>query len=441
MISLRTRLLAAASVVLAVFVAVTGVALIEANCERAQLAQRERMQGLVYGLLGAADVGPSGELSLAAEVLAEPRFRQPASGLEAAVFDAGGGLVWQSPSMLEHPTPPDALPVGKWRFRPPAADTGHFRLDYAVRWYNEQDTAFRFVLRVREEGDAFFVAEAGFARRLWFWLLLPATVLLLAQLAVLAWALRPLRVMEHELKALEAGRQDRLLGAYPKELGPLRNAFNAMLTTEERRRQRFSDALADLSHSLKTPLAAARALVAKDSAAQEPIDEHLDRMDSIIRFQLARAAMEAPGLLAAPLAVESVIRRLGATLLKVHAERGIALEYELASGCTARIGEDALFELLGNLLDNACKWARHRVAIAVNCDGSGTRITIDDDGPGFPEDDLARWIERGARADQQLEGQGIGLAVASDILRAAGGRLALQRSPSDGARVVIHLPH
>ena len=270
-------------------------------------------------------------------------------------------------------------------------------------------------------------------------MLVPAGTLLLAQLGVLAWALRPLRRMEAEVKALEGGRQERLGTGYPQELKPLQRALNAFLAAEKGRRQRYSDALGDLSHSLKTPLAAARSLLANPGLDRTAVGEHLDRMDRIIRYQLGRAAAGAPGALQAPQPVAPVIRRLGSTLAKVHVAKGLNLHYALDDDCAARIGEDALFELLGNLFDNACKWARSEVRIALACKDGDTLITIDDDGPGFPDADLGRWLTRGARADQRQEGQGIGLTVANDILGAVGGSLELERSPARGARVRIRL--
>jgi signal transduction histidine kinase len=102
--------------------------------------------------------------------------------------------------------------------------------------------------------------------------------------------------------------------------------------------------------------------------------------------------------------------------------------------------EDALFDSLGNLLDNACKWARQQVRVTATCNDSVITVVIEDDGPGFPDAELATWLERGARADQQREGQGLGLAVSRDILVTAGGDLRLGRARGGGARVEALLP-
>jgi len=437
--SLRARLLAAASVVLVLFVTITGFALTEANLERAAMAQQDRMRGLIYALLGAAEVDDSGALTIVPETLAEPRFIQPASGLEAFVIDGNGATVWHSPSSFSPPAEAPTLPVDTWSFDRARSARDRFTLGYGVRWHiNEQ--VFGFTLQVTEEAAAFFAAEQVFARRLWLWLGVPAAILLLLQLAVVTWALRPLRRMAGEVQALERSRQQRVEGQYPRELMPLKNALNALLTAERTRVRRHRDALQDLSHSLKTPLAAARTLVARLNGDGQAIDEQLQRMDHIIRFQLGRTAVKVPLGLHQAVPVAPVARRLRDTMSKVHADKVLDIELLCIEECSARIDEDALFEVLGNLMDNACKWARRSVVVEVSCNEGTTTINVDDDGPGFPDTDLALWLERGTRADRQREGQGLGLAVAYDVLRASGGDLALHRSASGGARVTIRLP-
>ena len=439
MMSLRTRLLTAASAVLAVIVAVTAFALIEANRERALVAQQERMKGLVFGLLGAADISAAGALEIAGLERVDPRFARPESGLSAAAYDAAGSRVWRSISASAG-LPAMALGVDEWAFLEAGDADGAFVLGYGIRWHHDQD-ALRFTIQVAENAGAFFAAEAEFGRRLWLWLTVPAAVLLLLQIAVLNWALRPVRQMAGELHDLEQGRQLALAGRYPRELSPLARAVNALLSAERSRRARYQNALADLSHSLKTPLAAARSLLDRlpPEAAEEP-GAQLQQMARIIRFQLSRASSQAPAAFLPPIDPAPVIDRLRNTLGKVYQDKHLHLAREGNSDCRVRIGEDALFEVLGNLLDNACKWARREVRIGLLCDEAATRIFIDDDGPGFPDQDPDRWLERGTRADRLSEGQGLGLAAAHDILMAAGGQLKLARSPLGGARAEVHVP-
>ena len=439
MISLRVRLLWTASAVLALFAVVTAAGLLEANRERSLQAQQERMRGLIYTLLGAANLAPDGSLELAGELLAEPGFRQPDSGLGGMVTAPGGRVLWVSPSLLDPPPAPAVPAVDEWRFAAARSADDRFVLSYGVRWLGEDDSVQRFGFVVTEQAAPHFAANAAFVRQLWLWLAIPMVGLLLAQVAVLNLALRPLRRMEEELAELETGRETRLGDAYPRELQPLKEALNALLAAEGARRQRYSDALGDLSHSLKTPLAAARAQLAREPVDRAALTANLEQMARIIRFQLRRTTMPAAVLQARrPLA--PVLERLRDTLRRVHGEKAVDIALSVPSGCMARMDEDALFDSLGNLMDNACKWARQQVRVTATCDDAEIRVVIEDDGPGFPDAGLATWLERGARADLQREGQGLGLAVSRDILVTAGGDLRLGRARGGGARVEVLLP-
>ena len=366
-------------------------------------------------------------------------FVQPSSGLSAAAYDAFGTRIWSTLSSAAKP-PSMALAVDQWEFRQAANAEDRFVLGYGIRWHFG-DKAFHFTIQVAESAKVFFAAETEFARRLWLWLTVPAGLLLMLQLVVLNWALRPMQHMAAELRDLEQGRKGALDSRYPQELSPLARAVNALLSAESTRRLRYQNALADLSHSLKTPLAAARSLL--DKLPRETADEpraQLQQMDRIIRFQLSRATAQAPAAFLPSIAAAPVIGRLCDTIGKVYREKQLSLTWRDDTECSVRIGEDELFEVIGNLLDNACKWARHKVHVELVCSEAATHIYIDDDGPGFPDEDLARWLERGTRADHYREGQGLGLAAAHDILMSAGGELKLDRSPLGGARIEVRIP-
>jgi two-component system sensor histidine kinase PhoQ len=270
-----------------------------------------------------------------------------------------------------------------------------------------------------------------------------ALVLLAAQWAILRWGLSPLRRVADELTRLEQGEQERIAGDYPTEVQRLTGNLNALLARERAQRKRYRDALADLAHSLKTPLALLRAGLreqARGAAPARALDEQVDHMDRIIAYQLQRASTAGRSRLSAPQPVRPVIERMLAALAKVYADKPIAAQVDVDAAVRFRGDEGDLTELLGNLLDNAFKWARARVRVSVDTSRGRLVLAVEDDGPGIAPDEAQRMLERGVRADQSMPGQGIGLAVVRDIVEAYEGELRIERSSLGGACVKLVLP-
>jgi len=170
------------------------------------------------------------------------------------------------------------------------------------------------------------------------------------------------------------------------------------------------------------------------------LEEQVGRMQEIADHQLSRAATAGRRTLAQPVAVRPVADKLVAALRKVYATRGLAFEPRVPADLQARLDGGDLYELLGNTLDNAAKWARARVRLAARREDGALVAVIEDDGPGFP-DDPQRLLGRGVRADSRVPGQGLGLASVAEILQAYEGHIALERSPDlGGARVTLRIP-
>ena len=441
MSSIRRRLLLAAAGVLAVFVLATGLALGRAFVTAATPAEQEKLQGLVYALLGAVNIGPQA-VTVDMPLLADPRLQQPGSGLYAMILNGRGEVVWRSPSVLE-PPPPGALPApGQWSFQRVAL--GHealFRLAFGVRWTAAGGGRYAFV--VFEDAHNYRQQLAGYRHALWSWLGGAAALLLLTLLGVLQWGLRPLGRVSEALRRIERGEAECLEGDHPVELRPLVDGLNALLARERARRERTRHALDNLAHSLKTPLAVLRGLGPEDGLgppAAATVTEQVARMDQIVAFQLQRAAgARTPGLLP-PLAVAPAVSRVAAAIERVYAGKGVRIRAAIPETLTARMDENQLMELAGNLLDNAAKWARVRVRVSAQRKaGGGVLLRVEDDGPGMDEADAARLLARGARADTLHPGQGIGLAVVAQIAADYGGRVDIGRSELGGAQVEVHL--
>lgn len=432
--SLRTRLLLSAGCVLFGFVLLTAYALDSADRQRAEAAVQDRLQGLIYTLLGALNVNAEGNITIDEEDLPDPRLKRPDSGLAAIILSPDGSILWHSFSTMDLNLSIPQADVGQWRFRPPDAPTEHFRLVFGISWA-AGDTERLFRLAVLESPEAFIQQRMAFRQSLWLSLGLAAVLLLALLVIILHWGLLPLGRLAREVTAVESGRQETISHAYPGELQPLAAALNAMLRHERRRQQRYRNALADLAHSLKTPLAAMRS----QSERRQDLD-NLEHMQQLIDYQLHKAAAGSGRSFAAPLALAPLVTRTVGALQKVHAGRGLEFHLDIPASLSLRMEQGDVLEIVGNLLDNAARFATGHVRIKARQIDGQVQIAVEDDGPGFPRDDRDSLLERGVRADSLNPGQGIGLAVVAEIVHANEGEITLADTDTGGARVVIRLP-
>jgi two-component system sensor histidine kinase PhoQ len=446
--SLRARLLLVSAVVLAGFLGLTGLALDQAFRASAESALRERLQSHLYALLAAADLDAGNRLELPVE-LPEPRFNLVGSGLMAEVRDAGDALVWRSRSALgaEFKGISTSAPGERVYSQTAAGKTpARLMLSFATRWEGGGEPQI-YVFHVAERLDEHAAQILQFRRGLFGWLAAATLLLLVAQALILRWGLAPLRRVAQDLSEMEAGRAQALSGRYPAELQPLINNLNALLAEARQHLQRYRDTLGNLAHSLKTPLAVLRGSVEAKAPVEElraVAQEQLQNMNEIVEYQLQRAAAAGRTALSTPLPAAPAARKLLAALEKVYAAKSLRVETDIAPGVMFRGDEGDLLEILGNVADNAFKWARSRVRVQAQNPAarqSGARFTlrIEDDGPGIPDDQVQRVRARGARADTATPGHGLGLAVVQEIVELYDGELIIARSPLGGAAVEIRL--
>jgi len=435
--SLQARVTWAAVLVLLVFVVLTGLALEQAFQASARSAREERLLGQLYLLMAAADSDGDG-LSLPRQ-LAEARFSLPESGLYAQVSDADGEAVWRSTSALGQSIPFDErLGPGVRRFHQAsdADGNGYLVEGFGVTW-SIGPVPRGYTFSVAEDLSAYQRELARFRVNLVGWLGAMSLLLLVALLLALRWGLAPLRRVADEVAAVEAGHQDRLRGAYPHELRALTDNLNALLASGYARETRLGNALADLAHSLKTPLAVLRGALGDPPSAA--LTEQIRRMDEIVAYQLERARGRPTASLAPPIPLGPALERLLGALGKLHAGRTVATELDLTPDLSFRGAEGDLLEVIGNLLDNAFKWTRARVRVEARREAGMLVIRVEDDGPGIPAGQVQALGERGARADLSAPGHGIGLAVVREICKAYGGDISIAASPLGGALVQARL--
>lgn len=445
-VSLHRRLLLAGSVGLAAFLGLTGVVLDAAFRDSALSAVRDRLQGQVYTLLASAELAAGGELAIP-EALPEPRLSRPGSGLYAAVY--GEDFRWRSESALglDLPWRRDLAP-GSTGFEGPleAGDSAVFRFSQGVVWEQGGETA-RFTFNVAEDTGAFHEQVRHFRHTLWAWLGGAALLLLVLQWLLLRWSLRPLRLVSRELRKVEEGRREALTGDYPEELKGLTGHLNAFIRAEREHLQRYRNTLSDLAHGLKTPLAVLRSGLESESldeSARSRLREQLARMDDLVAHRLKRAAHAGTRTIGVRTPVAPVVERLVAALDKVHAARGVECRLSVPDAAVFPGEEGDLYELLGNLLDNAYKWARSRVGLAVEPLPGGYRaglvLTVTDDGPGIDPARTDRLLQRGVRGDERVDGHGIGLATVNDIVNAYGGELTFELRDNGGTLARVTIP-
>lgn len=276
-------------------------------------------------------------------------------------------------------------------------------------------------------------------RNIFLLFLITTVLVLISQLVSSYFVITPIRQFEKEINLIESGEQQLISKEYPTELSSVKSAVNALINAEKGQKQRYRDALDDLAHSLKTPLSVLQSSAEKSH--NDTIRTQVERMDDIIAYQLRRAVVnEHGGTIVQQQAVRPVLYRLKESLLKVYREKPFEFVINVDEFAQCRMEEDDMMEVFGNLANNACRFCEKIVEITATQEGDTLIIDIDDDGLGFPDKNPAELLQRGIRADSQSDGQGIGLAVSTEIVEAIGGKIELLISPYVGARVRLHLP-
>jgi two-component system sensor histidine kinase PhoQ len=411
--------------------------------------ERDALHHQIYILLGAAEPGDKG-LQLP-PVLTEPRYSSVNSGLIAWVVTSNGRVQWRSRSgelILDADMPKVTTTFNPGRLQFFSAwvdDREYYAVSYDTVWdVNDKERGYRFVIMQSREPT--LNELKAYQKRLWRWLGGLALMLIVVQTLIAKWGLSPLRKLASDLEKVEEGLQQ-LPGVYPAEIQPVTDNLNRVLRSEQAQRERYRNTLSDLAHSLKTPLAVIRGhLENKQQLAAENlaqiVDEQVSRMSAIVDHQLRRASAQVTQASHSnTVPVKPLIERLVRAMHKVYQAKDIQCRQDIPEQLHFHGDEADLMELMGNLVDNACKYGRSAVNISAQQQGHDLAVVIEDDGPGVAPDVRHTILTRGARADTATPGQGIGLAVAVDILSSYGGSIDIFRSKLGGAGFEIRIPN
>jgi two-component system sensor histidine kinase PhoQ len=446
--SLRARVLLWVSVALVSLFAITIVGLYAIFQRSSESVLRDALQVQLLGLIAAAEESEEEELSLPEDAILDLSLTVPGSGVYGVIWDADGVPIWRSASWVGREWFVNQWPVPGERIYLTVDEPGLPPLEamlMGIRWDFHDGSSLPYTFGIAVAEEPYDARAAAFSRYLIGWFSIVTLTMLVVLTVVLRYALKPLRRLVQEVGEVEIGRRQSVTERLPSELTGLARNLNFLVDSERRRSVRYRNTLDDLAHSLKTPLASIRALLTDRGLRGEDltkaIDREVARMDQRIVYQLRRArASGGTGLGLAPVMLGPIVEDIVGTLDKVYRDKQVSCEFEIDSRAKYQGDPGDLNEIIGNLIDNAYKYCRTRVLVEVRSTVERVEIVIHDDGPGLPTGAGEAVIERGARADESVPGQGLGLAVVAETVELYQGSVALGSSELGGTEVRVVLP-
>ena len=448
--SITRRLMLAVAAPLVLAFAVTGLTVDYLVANLADEAQADRIEQQMLSLVALTRLDGSGEVDVP-RLATLARAADVGSGRYLLVLGTVGQVLWRSPSVGEVPLKSgDPVPAGQRTFEychlpgiGPAA-----LLSLGLRLDDEAGRDYDLTLMSGEDRAGVLARRTLLRQQMLAWF----GGLTLLLLLVMAWGIRrelgPVHRLEREVSEIDVDGGEQLVQAYPLELTGLAQSLNALLRSERQRIARYRDTLGNLAHSIKTPLAVMRtSLEGESPRVRAVLDREVERIAQLVDHQLRRAATSGGRALGqGSVLLAPVVADLRATLLRVHAAKDLVFHADVQPGASFTGDAGDLTEMLGNVLDNACKWSRFRLRVRVRLlDDVPTErcleVSVCDDGPGIAPADRERVLGRGVRADEQAPGHGLGLAMVADAVALYGGQLVIGDCPElGGARVDLLLP-
>lgn len=362
-----------------------------------------------------------------------PDFYRPDSGLSAFVTHEQQ-LVWQSDSSLNQTfTPPtDLLPSGEHLFRAVTQQGVDYWVLSISLLFDAQDYTRPLSVHIVQTNQRVMAPQIVFRATLVRWFIGIGLMLMLLMLLAYYWTTKPLSRLDNEIRRVEDGSQEQLVGRYPAELSIIKEDLNLLLQNQNRQKQRYRHHLSDLAHALKTPVA----VLQTSALSQQPeLKEQLDRITGMIEHQLKRASSSGQDVWKKQISIRPLLDKLISALQKIYRNKALNFNLQCADNAVFRGDETDLMEILGNLLDNACKAAVQQVSISVS--ERPLSLVIEDDGPGIPVAQRKQLFQRGTRLDTYKEGHGVGLAIVAELVASYSASLQLEDSELGGARFSV----
>ncbi|BEV72647.1 MULTISPECIES: sensor histidine kinase [unclassified Paludibacterium] len=454
--SLRWRLLLATAISISLALLLTGWSLQRLFHDHVDRQMAQMLSWQLDQLTAQFDLSPQGEPVVDPSRLSDPRLSRPYAGLYWQIDQLKNGHVLQLGRLRSRSLwdvtlrlPDDGLVAGSLHQHDISgpADQQLMALERVVRLPAAQGSQWRLI--VAADMRSIHQAMSAFSGMLTLALGLLCLLLIIAALVQVHVGLAPMRGLRQALQDIQQGRASQLQGRFPQEMQALAADFNLVLQRNAELVARARIQAGNLAHAIKTPLAVMRQ-TAEQLASSQPgmrdisqrMQEQIDLASRQVQWHLARAraaaAAEVPGH---AVEVGPVIDGLLRTMQLVHAERQLSMQWDQANGRLRFAGEKQdLQEMLGNLLDNACKWARHQVTLTVTTRQGQLQCQIRDDGPGIAPEALDAVRQRGVRLDESVPGHGMGLSIVAELAALYRGQLQLEPSPQGGLCATLRLP-
>ena len=447
--SLKVRLIASALLLILVLMPLIGFTLNDAFKLQIKSAAKNELSAYVYSVL--ADTEVVDNQLVMPEYLLDNQFNVIESGLYALISTSDlenkgelsekmskeSNVLWQSASFLGMQAPSDLEQpaTGESQFTEvELAGKSHLIYSFSASFEQRPNAPqkiskpFSITLHIIKDQSNYQQQIKLFSKQLWRWLSILMALLVVVQLVWLWWTLKPLAKFTQELNSIEQGHKNQLSEHYPDELQAVAQQLNTLLNTEQNQRKRYRNALSDLAHSLKTPLA----VIQSEQGLSRSSMEQVGVINRIIGHQLKRAQSAADASWHLGTKVNLVCDKLVRTLTKIYQEPQILISQHVDQAAIFKGDPQDLTEILGNVLDNACKAAKSQVLLTISHTDIGIFISVEDDGKGISDEQKMQIFERGIRADSYQQGHGIGLAIVRDLVDSYHGQLVVSKSEKLG---------